>query len=630
MNKRENRRLQLLCKLCERLNRSVTDRHLRRLSYEQLQYINHRLGLPCFVEACPGSGKTEVVGMKAAYEFAGWQERFAGIAILTFTRNAAAEIRGRVVQYAGSEAAKHPHFVGTIDSWLHSYLLQPFAHAITGYAGKDDDRTVRVVENESRAGFLNNYRVVGGQGGAILANEYYRKHNGDLEGSIRKSIANRNKRHLETTKDRFLRDGFVTYQDAEYICYQVLRRHPTIAELLSERFPYIIVDECQDLSDTQLYVFHELSKVGTSLHLVGDLYQAIYEFRKVNPEHIASSVKKQGLLRKTLTNNYRSNQRVSDFCSRLMQSPRIIQGYESLLCDTPCILWQYTDETLISLPECFSSLIGRVNLDGQKCCIVARGTSLLRQLCPQRERRTNPVELFANALNCWHSPNPSTTDINIALHSVGSSLSLLGYSGRGHHQKQYCPDDLDPKTWRIFLGDVLDRADSLYPFEQNQNWSQWAKELKIYLARIWSSLPVKGGEWSGVSRKIRAPTNRARSKLAEEMRIASPPSNLRITTIHDVKGETFEALLLVSSKDKRSPGGHFEQWLHPEPGKEEYRRFAYVACSRPKHLLVVATPPLRDNQLQELVDLGLEPQDMALEMSSDAATASVGDDGAAV
>jgi DNA helicase-2/ATP-dependent DNA helicase PcrA len=117
--------------------------------------------------------------------------------------------------------------------------------------------------------------------------------------------------------------------------------------------------------------------------------------------------------------------------------------------------------------------------------------------------------------------------------------------------------------------------------------------------------------------------------MAEEMRLAGCSSNLRITTIHDVKGETFDALLLISSKNRRSPGGHIEHWLHPGPGNEEYRRFAYVACSRPKYLLVIATPPLSSEQLGELVGLGLEDQDMLSWRRSSVAAASVGDGTAA-
>jgi DNA helicase-2/ATP-dependent DNA helicase PcrA len=179
------------------------------------------------------------------------------------------------------------------------------------------------------------------------------------------------------------------------------------------------------------------------------------------------------------------------------------------------------------------------------------------------------------------------------------------------------------------LADVLDSTNDLYPFSQNLNWSQWAKGLKNYTEGFWPLLPAKGKLWGAVSRRIRAPRNRGKINIAEEIQGISPTSNLRITTIHDVKGETFEALMLISSKDRRSKGGHFEQWLRPEPGNEEYQRFSYVACSRPEHLLVVATPPLSENQLQELVDLGLEPQEMISEMSSEETVTLAGDSVAA-
>ena len=129
------KRLRLLYKLLTRLGRDRSDPQLCRLSYEQLEYVNHRLALQCYLGACPGSGKTEVVGLKAAYEMARWRSKGTGIAILTFTKTAAAEIGKRVREYGGASATGHPHFVGTIDSWLHNYLLQPFGHAVAKYTG---------------------------------------------------------------------------------------------------------------------------------------------------------------------------------------------------------------------------------------------------------------------------------------------------------------------------------------------------------------------------------------------------------------------------------------------------------------------------------------------------------------
>ncbi|HKR60954.1 MAG TPA: ATP-dependent helicase, partial [Pyrinomonadaceae bacterium] len=449
----QKKRLKLLLKICQRLGRSTGDRQLRILSSEQLGYVSHRLSVPCHVEACPGSGKTEIVGIKAAYEFLGWQDRFSGIAILTFTKNAAAEIKSRVVHYAGARSTIHPHFVGTIDSWLHSYLFQPFSHAVTGYLGAlDGDRSTRIIESDTVPAFLNNYIVTANGGGAVFANQYHQRLDGRLEGET--SLARFDQQQLERTKRRFLKDGFATYQDAETLCYRVLRECQIIAKLLARRFTHIIVDECQDLSDTQLYVFYELLKAGAVFHFVGDLNQAIYEFRSVNPSNVASFVKKQGFVRRSLTQNHRSNQPIVDVCSRLIGIGGI-QASRPVASETPCILWQYTDHTFGSLPRFFHKVITSAGLSDQNSCIVARGRSLIKQLSPQTEAHIGPVQLFEVALSCWKLANRSAHHMQRALDYAGKSLSVLAYGGRGHHSKQYCPEKVDSKKWRIFLADVL-------------------------------------------------------------------------------------------------------------------------------------------------------------------------------
>ena len=91
---------------------------------------------------------------------------------------------------------------------------------------------------------------------------------------------------LLNTKAAFWKDGFATHQDIELICAQLLDKPNQVADRLSGRFPYIVVDECQDLSSGQLRMLESLRRRGSRVHLVGDLNQAIYSFRKVDPERV--------------------------------------------------------------------------------------------------------------------------------------------------------------------------------------------------------------------------------------------------------------------------------------------------------------------------------------------------------
>ena len=75
----------------------------------------------------------------------------------------------------------------------------------------------------------------------------------------------------------------------------------------------------------------------------------------------------------------------------------------------------------------------------------------------------------------------------------------------------------------------------------------------------------------------------------------------RSTTIHQAKGKTFEAVMVVSSPTGHGDGGHWRQWLDKTSGGGEHARFAYVASSRPVRLLVWAIP--KDDDEGSVADL---------------------------
>ena len=84
-------------------------------------------------------------------------------------------------------------------------------------------------------------------------------------------------------------------------------------------------------------------------------------------------------------------------------------------------------------------------------------------------------------------------------------------------------------------------------------------------------------------------------KLTEE-------EQLRVETIHSVKGDTFDAVLLLSSPDGRGKTGFWESWLNSE---DESGRIGYVASTRPRYLLCWGVKRLTDVQRRELEKLGL-------------------------
>ena len=144
-------------------------------------------------------------------------------------------------------------------------------------------------------------------------------------------------------------------------------------------------------------------------------------------------------------------------------------------------------------------------------------------------------------------------------------------------------------------------------------WSTWVKEcLKPLLARNWSLLPQRLGAWDDEKAKFRAPDKLGSAEVQDAFVGARDANGIRITTIHDVKGESLDAVLLVSSRDRRSDGGHVSHWL--ADACSEHARFAYVACSRARDLLVIAVPRDDKKSIKTLGDAGAveeHPPDLA-------------------
>ncbi|MBN2442408.1 MAG: ATP-dependent helicase [Spirochaetales bacterium] len=306
-----------------------------------------------------GSGKTEVVGLKSAFAIKRLTDSLSGIAVLSFTRNAAKEINERVNKYAGPDASKHPHFVGTFDSWLHNFIFQPFAAKEMGFDGRDGDKRINVIDNELKRAFLSKYSTTIPQRKTIWVNEYFYLPDGDIEEATEgklKGCDAQNLQQLEQNKKRFFEHGFATYQDAAYISYRLLKNNPSMSGLISKRFPCIIIDECQDLCYNQLMMLYYLRQSGARIHLIGDVNQSIYEFRKVSPEKLIKYVNTTNPIEKKLDINYRSNQCIVDACCSIIGDTSHI-GHEKKRIVSPLILWQYESGELLSLPKTFRSYI---------------------------------------------------------------------------------------------------------------------------------------------------------------------------------------------------------------------------------------------------------------------------------
>jgi len=602
-------------------------------SQEQIDYVFSSSTNNVFLSACPGSGKTEVVGLKAAYTIHQWNQP-GGMSVLTFTNNAADIINRRLSQFTGIEKPGYPHFVGTIDSWLHGYIAHPFAHMKTGYEGRDGDRSIRIVENSTTSDFLYSFRtkyVIAGTGNPS-ANQYHLEvgptgqkyvfSSGNQVADTARNAAPLQAYQisdLNRTKTNFWKSGFATYQDVEILTLDVLSQMPILCRLLAKRFPFMIIDECQDLSWIQIQILDKLRQQGTALHLVGDLNQAIYDFKRVNPDLVKSFTETQNFTALTLSNNYRSCQPIINICHKVVGSTSVEKSERTQSVERPGVCVIFPPNQMHLLPIWFGKYLNQMGCDKNKSAIVARNWNNVSKMRPSSNTIVRGPQMgLAMALHLWKSGEHQAIDD--ALKYIGRFVSDKYFSEYSANPRQhYCPECIASQLlWRLFLYRVLNSCciENSLLSDLNQTWSNWSKNVRgqfggivrahrrVILDSCTGILPEFLDLDGNAFRTLPQMGSKTVLKTLPPFNKREEVDNLRITTIHSVKGETLDAILLVSAPSKQgTPDGHWTQWL--EDSTKEAARLAYVASSRPKHLLAWAIPtPINEPAKKRISDIG--------------------------
>ena len=579
-------------------------------SVDQKKYIVSSIDENVFLKACPGSGKTEVLGIKIAYELSNWNKANCGMAILTFTNSAEDEMRDRITKYLGKITA-YPHFVGTFTSWLHGYISNPFLLKSMGYKGNNGDYSLRLVENNTVADFLYSFRTKYKYGELrnIAANRYYySKKEGkyvfsgnDHEKSIFASFTEAWQKHdFDNTKYNFWQSGFFTYEDIEIETLHFLEKRTDVAKYISNRFPIIIVDECQDLSLTQIGILNALLECGTKLHFIGDLNQSIYGFRYIYPEDTKKYISSNKFDVFELANNYRSCQKITDVSKSIVLDESEILGKEDQKVEFPLIAYLYEKDKEQKMIADFLNMVVDKGLRFQNIKVLVRNDKLKNKLYNSKKNSENNVmECYASALYIFCSKN-GPRYFNEAMEEVGKATAktFFGDVHVGSKMKLFCPQTISIIRWRKILFGILNSLDkSIILNYSTLTWKEWKKELSNELSSIAYLIP----ELRNKQVQLGNLRKNCGEKRVIDYLIIKKTKNVKlevdVSTIHGSKGLTLDAVLVVSSYSSTTnndgSGAHWKEWFNNTTVGEK-NRLAYVAFSRPRYLLALGIPGIKD------------------------------------
>lgn len=542
------------------------------LTPDQQEVVEHAGDI--LLIACPGSGKTRT----AAHRIARLSRAGERVAACSYTNVGANRIQKMLDRDLHIVLDPLGHS-GTLHRLLQRFVLYPFGHLLGATQGPHVRvggtwPSVAIGKNTKRIEIDKFHFTADGSIG-IRQLPY---HINESPEEVLAMVGDQ----VKTRKEGFFRAGVVSGDDAMWFALRILREHPELAAAVAGRFDELLLDEAQDTSELQLGCLFELHKTGRlrSLVLIGDLEQSIYSFHGGGGERCRDLAGQCGLSTVELSENHRSSQKLCDvavhFCLR--EKPDKAVGPHADCQIDPELTFYPPDD----LQQAMASFRGRLQehgIENARAAVLTRRWKIARAVAgtePPVAVDDRPLMLGqVVAAREEGTLNPS---------HLQSARALLAYLAGDKHLDELTDlqrNAVRRESYRLLV--------ALPPLQGDlKSWVKGAREAaSACLGRLARTPAHKPGD------AIRASKGHEHH-LAPDV-FSPPPSDIRPQTVHAIKGEEREALMMVvhraSARDPTQQLAMLEATAAEEelPDDEE-QRVTFVAITRAQRYCLLALP----------------------------------------
>lgn len=545
--------------------------------------------------ACPGSGKTFIVGKKLLKYLETWPYAYRGIAVLSFTNVASEEILRQTKELAETKFQNigFPHFIGTLDSFIDTFIFLRF-----GYLMREDDRRRPKVIYENFGQLLYPKRECHQNGCVSNLNWFHWSDDQLLKNGQPISCGVPSPKPCVSFKKAMLKKDYATQREVPALSLRLIKKYPEIASEIAYRFPIIMVDEAQDTSREQMEIIELLAEKGvTTIVIVGDPDQAIYEWRDATPEYFTGKLSDTQWDPLYLTANFRSSQHICNATAKFSavlsgKQPADAKGEYSDYDTKPVLLQVTSKNTKGDVISWFKQLCKSkgINPDGDSVAILTRGRIHSNTDIPGIWQTTE-TRLLALTTYLWHCASRKEAYVQcekaLFYMMIGDANGLSA-----EDMKQAIENTMEYSVWKkkviLFLS-LLPKASS--------SLKDWKNSLIEKIEELKQQGIISISNSRNVTDMIKLKT---RVKLGNSFSTEFLDRPLHIyfekrttagttfSSVHGVKGESFDAILLMVESNR---GSTITPSLLNTGGLDsELMRIAYVAMTRPRKLLAVSIP----------------------------------------
>lgn len=539
------------------------------------------------VNACPGSGKTATVAAMLAYRMLHWQAR-TGIAAVTFTNVAEQEIADRLQLLGFPRYPSPPHFLGTLNSFISQWVFQPFGHLVMSSSGPLSSRP-RLVVDYNQDWVCSAFKLPGDMKVFKVADFHWRADD-RLVWQKPPGFRYTKQPDLRLAKEAKLRmaaAGYATHSDAMYWSLRVLEKYPILAQSLAHRFSQIIVDEAQDTSDIQLHILRLLSATGlVQMTFVGDPDQCIYGFNQADARFMKKAQRSWSSY--PLTANYRSSQLICNATYHFSgQSQVTVALGPSKDCAWKPQLVRYDDSKIEEVRGTFQGILDRFGIKASEGVIVTTRNSDVSKILGRKKGARFPAAVWESTRGLVRASQlVRTGDLEGATKLTEQFLIGLGFDPTTLPPQDDNPYGLPSRQWRVVIWQAVQSLPN-----PDSPLSVWLIEARKALHTV---LSEHGLGNIALSRRFPVlKSAEADSPAGSFIDRETTMTSVMVKTIHQAKGETHTATMVVATPSTKKGKSEVYQWFTPPDSTglrpEDVRR-AYVGMTRPRVLLVVAIP----------------------------------------
>ena len=538
------------------------------------------------VIAGPGSGKTTILTLKIMKLLSGNIKVPQGLACLTFSKEAAREFEDRL-KLLGYKQERNV-FLGTVHSFCISEILEKFANLydcglptpIKIIPDKMSEKILNEIKTEMR--IKKNYKI----------EAINKERSLGIKGSSSvepKSDLTAKKIAMEYEK-RVFAAGYIDFESVILYSAKLIQEQEYVRKCLSAKFPWIVIDEYQDLGRP----LHEMiltlfTQTDIKIFAVGDPDQSIYGFAGADPAYLMELYNRTDIISVELKNNYRSNQDIIDGSETVLNISRNYHAktregepavYRFITCQNGYMdQFDYFINTII--PECkkkgipmeeIAVLLGK-KVDCNALALKCMEHNIPYYIPRHTFDRTDFVQWMEKCALWINDKSKASFD---DIFEYWYNLQVV------HKDNRYFSEN-EILRMKENLLDVLYSS-----MELKYNLKEWICYIlrKLNIGDLLEKSERMPDEKENLYKlyKEASDNNYKDYDTNQFSKIGKPENQITITTRHSSKGLEFEAVVMMGMDEK-----HFPSWaIEKEPNKiNEENRICFVCVSRAKRVCIL-------------------------------------------